>query len=331
MSNQDSSKSLFLCLKILKKVIPKIAVPDSKQNKSDQSDAGKKLSEIKNQSNKTEDNLLIKSSEQPSNILEKEEAETIDEKSDESVINEVLNEIITIIEAKENPHDNLAPVPPVPVTETLSPLKKNSKIAVKTIDEKSNEVTVENCIFHLKELTHTFIKSHLFKIECNDENDNANTNPEEIVNKSFTSLFYSNQIKSLLSLNDDGYLIDDCDEYFRQKNTDKMAKTTQDQADSQLEDTIAQLQNLMLNEKIPLNHSYNSLSNVYSIQMRNDCLNYLQSFQILNRLLIKMFFFPREQKLAQCNEYDSDEEDSSGNNFLSVSNIKHFTSFVIVV
>jgi hypothetical protein len=325
MSNQDLSKSLFLCLKILKKVIPKIAVPDSKQNKSDQSVVGKKSSEIINQSIKTDDNLLIKSSEQPSNILEKEEAETNEEKSDESIINEVLNEIIAIIEAKENPHDDLAPVPPVSVTETLSPLKKNSKIAVKSIEEKTNEVTVENCIFHLKELTHTFIKSHLFKIECNDENDNANTNPEEIINKSFKSLFYSNQIKSLLCLNDDGYLIDDCDEYIKQKNNDKMTKTSQDQSDNQLEETIAQLMNLMLNEKIPSIHSNNSLSNVYSIQMKNDCLNYLQSFQILNRLLIKMFFFPREQKLTQYNEYDSDDEDSSGNNFLSVTKIKYFS------
>ena len=315
MSNQDMSKSLFLCLKILKKVIPKIAVPDTKQNKSDQVDTSKKLSDAlaKNNVNKTDVSLSTpKPIEDSSEVIDKDELVGDEEKSDESIINEVLNEIILIIETKENQID-LPSAPTTSLNETLSPLKKASKISLKTVEEKSNEVTMENCIFHLKELTHTFIKSHLFKIECNDVNDNSSTSPEEVINKSFASLFYSNQVKSLLSSNDDGYLIDDFDEFFKQKNNGKIANPSQDQINNQLEDTVTFLHDLMLNEKKTSNRFNDSISNVYTIQLKHDCLNYLQSFQILNRLLIKMLFFPREQNLSQFHENDSDEEDLNGN------------------
>ena len=314
LSNQDLSKSLFLCLKILKKVIPKIAVPDTKQSKTDQAETLKNLSDplTKINSNKVDvDSTVSKPTENVVEVLDKDEFVGDEEKSDESIINEVLNEIITIIESKENQIDLVPPIQ-APLNDTLSPLKKSSKILLKTIEEKSNEITVENCIFHLKELTHTFIKSHLFKIESNGENDNANNNSEEIINKSFSSLFYSNQVKSFLNLNDDGYLIDDFDEYFKQKVDRKM--TDEDQTNNQLEETITFLQDLIVNEK---NSSNDSVSNVYSIHLKHDCLNYLQSFQILNRLLIKMFFFPREQKMAPSQENDSDNEDTTNGNIYS--------------
>ena len=307
LSNQDLSKSLFLCLKILKKVIPKIAVPDTKQqgNKNEQSDAAKKNASA---STKTVTiNEAAQTLGKQNDHLDKDEEKTV-----ESIASEVLNEIISLLEAKESPSD----VASMPLTssEICSPLKKNSKLIAKDDETKNNDVTIENCIYHLKELTHTFVKCHLFKNEC-DETDNSDNDSEEKINKSFSSLFYSNQLKSLFNLNDDGYLIDDYEEYFKIKNT---TKNSQDQSE-----TNNFLHNLILNEKNSRNNSSDANLNrgnscsVYTIQLKHDCLNYLQSFQILNKLLIKMFFFPREQKRIQIRD-ESEDEDSYGKYILKI-------------
>lgn len=50
------------------------------------------------------------------------------------------------------------------------------------------------------------------------------------------------------------------------------------------------------------------------IQLRLDCLNYLQSFHILNKFLIKMLFFPREST-ASC-PVISDASGTDSNVFL---------------
>lgn len=41
-----------------------------------------------------------------------------------------------------------------------------------------------------------------------------------------------------------------------------------------------------------------------TIQMRPDCLNYLQSFQILNKFIMKMLYFPREERKDMTDSYN---------------------------
>ena len=342
MTNQDLSKSLFLCLKILKKVIPKIAVPDTKQQSGQQQQQNQTTS--KKDQRDTSKNPAVKSlpdkqAEQPQSTKTSEQLENLEkdeDKSDETIVADVLNEIISLIENKEITGDLTANTANGNITDaTFSPEpKKSTPLKIANSDEdRNNDVTIENCVFHLKQLTHTFIKSHLFKIEpTNSENSH-----EDSINKSFSSLFYSNQIKTMFNLNDDGYLVDDFQDYFKAKvatptstGDDQSAETTtssshtQNQAHSPLAEIIHSIQHLILNERtvterndhaseIILNKkSFNSLSSVYFMHMKHDCLNYLQSFQILNKLLIKMFFFPREQKLAQTHD-QSDLEESAGN------------------
>lgn len=50
-------------------------------------------------------------------------------------------------------------------------------------------------------------------------------------------------------------------------------------------------------------------SGVYAIKMKPDCLGYLQSFQILNKLLIKILLFPRE---ATCVDKSNGGENCGG-------------------
>ena len=40
-----------------------------------------------------------------------------------------------------------------------------------------------------------------------------------------------------------------------------------------------------------------------TIQMRPECLNYLQSFQILNKFIMKMLYFPREERKEMTESY----------------------------
>ena len=234
-----------------------------------------------------------------------ESSESLDkEASVESVVNDVLNEIITLIESS-SPSSSPNKPETILIEESKNTSEKiEQKIEPqkpKTYDDKNDDKTIENCVFNLKQLTHTFIKSHLFKNDSNSSSPSStNSQIEENIKKSFSSLFYSNQIKSLFNLNDDGYLVDESD-YL---TTLKLQNTS---AQTKLTDAINSIHLLISNENKTNDDEYlneeetfqnlsSTLSNIYLIPLKHDCLNYLQSFQILNKLIVKMFFFPREQK-----------------------------------
>ena len=233
MSNLDLSKSILLCSKILKKVVPEIVIAD--QHKPTQ----------QHQRNRSEVKHYHVTSKQAEPIR------TIDEHKDEDelVINDILYDLITQIESQSD--------------EPVKPL------AVEPIQTKSenNDFIIESCVFYLKQLCHTFIKSHL--IQTNDLNfihDN--------IKKSFQSLF--NQKNSNKTMN------------FIDLNCDYCLKNEQQQEDN---------------------------SQIQLISLKTECSNYLQSFQILNKFLIKMLFFPREKEQQEdennkkSKRVDDDQED----------------------
>jgi hypothetical protein len=93
MTNQDLSKSLFLCLNILKRVVPKIGISDTKQTEK-----------LKRSGTSSKDPVAAASSSSSSQILEKDKVKE-EEKSADSIVNDVINDIISLIESKDNPAD----------------------------------------------------------------------------------------------------------------------------------------------------------------------------------------------------------------------------------
>jgi hypothetical protein len=72
------------------------------------------------------------------------------------------------------------------------------------------------------------------------------------------------------------------------------------------------------------------LSTVNFTKLKPESLTYLQSFQILNKLLIKMLFFPREPSSSKSNlaqELSTESADGSENDVANSENEKFFRSF----
>ncbi|CAF0777344.1 unnamed protein product [Brachionus calyciflorus] len=150
MSNLDLSKSLYLCLKILNKVVPKIVVPDSSSNQQSTTNKTRRLS--------VKTSKPIENNDREENI--------------EEIIKDVLNDIITNV---ENPDLLLDTTEIHPCTKTTEP------------NEPDDKLIIEQCLNSLKKLCHTFIRSHLYQDTQQDFLDKSFKSLFSLKNKSFIS------------------------------------------------------------------------------------------------------------------------------------------------
>lgn len=199
------------------KVVPKIIVPDSNVNQSG-AQSSSKLRKLSS----TKDKKVKESCKKPSDLSSS--SGTV-----EDIVKDVLNDLIGSIESADSSDQPMA--------------RKN----LNEYENDDDKFLIEQCLTHLKQLCHTFIKNHLFVIEQQNE-----------ITESFKSLFNSNAglhsgSKQNSIQNDDGYLVD--------------------------------FNNSDLNTNLTL------------VKLKPSCLSYLQSFQILNKLLIKMLFFRANSNL----------------------------------
>ncbi len=281
MSNLDLSKSILLCSKILKKVVPEIAIADHKPLSTgslgiNTTSYQRNSSETKNyqtstnpsSSSSTKPVALTLATENASESISKQKP-----KDDESlVINDLLNDMISQIEAKSDEVQTMKEQP--------MPTINNESIPKSSTNENSYFI-IESCVFYLKQLCHTFIRSHLIQSAENNVNNDK-------VKKSFQSLFCqkTSPIKSN-SVN--------C-----------------------LEVICPNCSNSSKNNEITVRENE---TGVQMVQLKPECLNYLQSFQIINKFLIKMLFFPREnhedkdnpqtKKNIKSDEATSEQEDQN--------------------
>jgi hypothetical protein len=282
LSNLDLSKSILLCSKILKKVIPQNLIDNNKQHHN-QNYQRRTTSETTHQRTRTntlkqlnqEQNDTPRATQKQNNdlqvISEKSTIKNTNKKLDEDelVIHELLNDLISQIEAEsqtvEKNHDQEK------IEEEFQQQQQQQQTVNSNTKTEKNYFIIESCVFYLKQLFHTFIRSHL--IQTSETNN------------SFMSLFNFNNNYSL-DINTNNYLYD--------INCTKCNKEQQQQQ-------------LQINNDISLVH------------LKPDSLNYLHSFQILNKFLFKMFVHPREKdqvdetnknkkKINNKSEDDQDEQ-----------------------
>jgi hypothetical protein len=147
------------------------------------------------------------------------------------------------------------------------------------VDESDGRYLIDTCLVHLKQLCYTFFANHMF---LNDPSTAVCI--EEQISKSFASLFHTDA-------------------------TAGSSSSSSSNGSSPSEDR------LVLDDQA---NYLSVLSTVSFIKLRHESLTYLQSFQILNKLLIKMLFFPREPSnaaaaLSTANQKESNSTGGAAN------------------
>ena len=190
-------------------------------------------------------------------IKKRSNTETSDDGKVESIVALLIDEIIETIELieageiveEDNNDDEIEETDEENMVEATS----TTAAASQSLNNQQ-QYLIDACLIGLKQLCHTFIKSHVFA--------NSTTEQQESIDKSFVSLFYS---------------------------------TSSERVTSSIDDDLT--------------------SGVYTVKMNPSCLGYLQSFQIMNKLLIKILFFPRESAAkanACCSAASASSDGSSG-------------------
>lgn len=301
MSNLDLSKSVLLCSKILKKVVPEIVIADQHKPPSSMT-ASSGSSNTKSYQTSTKANPPpLKQPHTTASINEESSLISVDSTNklvrqqqqqqspidDESlVINELLNDLIRQIEAQcdETP---LVKQPQQQSNNHSSSLQNETSNS-KSNKTENNYFIIESCVFYLKQLCHTFIRSHLIQLGSGGGGGGDQTVSHDKLKKSFQSLFNqknsnsSSSSSQSMKSNGDNYLEMGCPNC----NSSNTSSKSEETATPPRED----------------DHG------IQMIQLKPECLNYLQSFQIINKFLIKMLFFPRE------NQQDNDSLNNKSNN-----------------
>lgn len=198
------------------KVVPKIIFPDSNiSSQPGKKTIDKKLTKAK--VNSKDGDLLLLSKQQPvqqSIPVMKPHQRQLNTDGVSMDIDHIVSRVIDdIIDTIENTTATRPVVSPTPVNDDQLEDEEEEE------DDENNNRLIDWCLANLKQLCHTFVRSHLFA--------SVDTSLDQL-EKSFRSLFFDEAI--------------------------------------------------------------------HFSKMKPDCLNYLQSFQILNKLLIKILLFPREQR-----------------------------------
>lgn len=186
-------------------------------------------------------------------IKKRSNTETSDDGKVESIVATLIDEIIETIELieageiveEDNNEDEIEETDEENMVEATS----TTAAASQSLNNQQ-QYLIDACLIGLKQLCHTFIKSHVFA------NSTVEQQQQESIDKSFVSLFYSTSERVTSSIDDD------------------------------------------------------LTSGVNTVKMNPSCLGYLQSFQIMNKLLIKILFFPRESA-AKANTCCSAATDGS--------------------
>lgn len=204
MTNQDLTKSILLCSKILKKIVPKViaeAGTTSNNIPSNTSPVSIKSSKLQRKRSQTEFSSMknLKRISEPlkqQNHLTAHEVKArnisssltnlaLNENPDEAlqrVVTECINDIISQI---DNSYQSDTPDLETSendsyVSTSIKEANLNNVNSTELNDDPNNDLIFETCVDLLKQLFHTFSISHLFKI---DDADNK-------INKSFESLFH---------------------------------------------------------------------------------------------------------------------------------------------
>lgn len=193
-------------------------------------------------------------------IKKRSNTETSDDGKVESIVATLIDEIIEtieLIEAGEIVEEDNNNEDEIEETDEENMVEATSTTAAASQSlNNQQQYLIDACLIGLKQLCHTFIKSHVFANSTVEQQQQ-----QESIDKSFVSLFYSTSERVTSSIDDD------------------------------------------------------LTSGVYTVKMNPSCLGYLQSFQIMNKLLIKILFFPRESAAkanACCSAASVPSDGSSG-------------------
>jgi hypothetical protein len=168
--------------------------------------------------------------------------------------------------------------------------------------------------------------------EGEDDDDEANNyedDPEEQIYKEYKK-----------TLDDDRYIIDSCLTHLKQlcfnfiinhlflKPTDNNNNTINDQ----IHRSFNSLFNTNTFDNFGMSDNNNNNNSLVFMKLRQDSLNYLASFQILNKLVIKMLFFPREPSLTapKFDEQTQFSEESSSQSLL-ISSFENWLKTLFVI
>ena len=207
MTNQDLTKSILLCSKILKKIVPKVIaeagtasnIPSATSPISIKSTSSKlqrkrsqtEFSSMKNLKRiseplKQNQNQLANHEVKTRNISSSLTNLALNEKSDEAlhrIVSECINDLISQIDSSSDQSDTADFELSENDSYVSTNIKENNGNCVINTDQNedpNNGLIFETCVDLLKQLFHTFTTSHLFKI---DDADNR-------INKSFENLFH---------------------------------------------------------------------------------------------------------------------------------------------
>lgn len=178
-----------------------------------------------------------------SNVLKKTSSNDLDIDKVESIVAQLISEMIETIELQSLES---------PVTEPIESMSTRTKTNSDIQNGNNQQYLIDACLTALKQLCHTFVQSHLLQKLVVESGIGDQRAAQDDIDKAFVSLFYS--------------------------NTDKRSEICF-KPDSEI--------------------------GLHLIEIKRDCLTFLYSFQILNKLLIKILYFPRESDCWRTNSTSS--------------------------